>query len=70
MPNCRWDKSFEDRKGKFDEAQQAKNRPDYLQRPVSDRGTIAEQAKELLDGKKEWRQNDLEWEEVEQDVKI
>lgn len=66
---CRWDKSFEDRKGKFNEQQQEKNRPDYLQKPASDRGTIAEQAKELLDGK-EWRQNDLEWEEVDQDQKI
>lgn len=64
-----WDKSFEDRKDEFNEKQQQQNRPDYLQKPVSDRGTIAEQAKELLDGK-EWRQNDLEWEEVEKDVQI
>ncbi|KAF4634510.1 hypothetical protein G7Y89_g3591 [Cudoniella acicularis] len=71
-----WDKSTFDAAQKDREETESSFRPDYREKPASDRGSIAEQAKALLRGEEKWKPSLNDWEddgdavEVEQNVKI
>ncbi|CAG8954722.1 hypothetical protein HYFRA_00004645 [Hymenoscyphus fraxineus] len=77
-----WDKDFVEKKAAANQKARDAQGPGGATKPPAERKSIAEQAKELLEGKKEWRRDDNEyeddiveeggeeWEEVEQNVKI
>ncbi len=75
---CRWDKETYDAAQKDRTEHEEVFKSDYKMKPTKERGSIAEQAKELLKGKETWKQTPKkdEWEdggeevEVEKDVQL
>ena len=68
----RWDKTTFDAAQKDKEAQEEPYRPGWREKPTRERGSIAEQAKALLQGKEEWRNTPTrdEWEDVGEAVEV